>query len=193
MVERIKIKNGEVKNFDIDKSIAIMKIGYTLNSEGTGYENAIIIRDYDDNDIITDNPEEIMRFMILLAEQQGVTLDKIFEYNSVTQLHGNDKKRLNDLIARMHYLDYLYKKKKINKSIIVLLAFFSLFPFGIISISSLKDKQILSVLIGIINAFFVGKVFADTKNISTNEEQMRLNYDILKFTEDLLGQDTYSR
>ena len=193
MIERFKIKNGEVKNFDVDKSIAIMKIGYTLNREGTGYESAIIIRDDDNNDIITDNPEEIMRFMILLAEQQGVTLDKIFEYNSVTQLHGNDKQRLNDLIVRMQYLDNLYKKKKINKSIVVLLALVSLFPFGIISTSSLKDQQILSTLIAIISAFFAGKLFTDTKNIPTDEEQIKLNDDTRKFADDLLGQNTYSR
>jgi hypothetical protein len=193
MQEKIVIQKGILREFDIDDTIEILKIGYTLNPEGTGYKNAIIVRDADDMDIIADNQEEIMRFMNLLAEQQKMPLDRIFDGNLVMQLHGNDEQKMSNLVARMHYLEYLYKNKKKNKICIVLLAFTSLLSYGIISLSNIKNEQMISGLIGMITSFFAGKLFVDTKNIPTNQHQEELDRDIQAFGDSLLNDNSYSR
>ena len=183
MIEKIKVKNGILKKFNVDKTIEILQIGYTLDEYETGYKNAIIVREGKNNNIITDNPEVIMRFLNLYALQNETTIDEIFKDSFVRLLQGLDEDKLDDLINKKYYLNKLRNKKMDKIEYMIIFIIISLLSYGGLRISDIRDEQ---VLLGFIASFVAGKFFYDANNISISHVKKELEELIQEFGEELM-------
>ena len=183
MIEKIKVKNGILKKFNVDKTIEILQIGYTLDEYETGYKNAIIVREGENNNIITDNPEVIMRFLNLYALQNETTIDEIFKDSFVRLLHGLDEDKLDDLINKKYYLNKLRNKKMDKIEYMIISIIISLLSYGGLRTSDIRDEQ---VFLGFIASFVAGKFFYDANNISISRVKKELEELIQEFGEELM-------
>lgn len=183
MIEKIKVKNGILKKFNVDKTIEILQIGYTLDEYETGYKNAIIVREGENNNIITDNPEVIMRFLNLYALQNETTIDEIFKDSFVRLLHGLDEDKLDDLINKKYILNKLRNKKMDKIEYMIISIIISLLSYGVLRKSYIRDEQ---VLLGFIASFVAGKFFYDANNISISRVKKELEELIQEFGEELM-------
>lgn len=183
MIEKINVKNGILKKFNVDKTIEILQIGYTLDEYETGYKNAIIVREGENNNIITDNPEVIMRFLNLYALQNETTIDEIFKDSFVRLLQGLDEDKLDDLINKKYFLNKLRNKKMDKIEYMICSIIISLLSYGGLRISDIRDEQ---VLLGFIASFVAGKFFYDAQNISISRVKKELEELIQEFGEDLM-------
>ena len=183
MIEKIKVKNGILKKFNVDKTIEILQIGYTLDEYETGYKNAIIVREGENNNIITDNPEVIMRFLNLYALQNETTIEEIFKDYFVRLLQGLDEDKLDDLINKKYYLNKLRNKKMDKIEYMIIFIIISLLSYGGLRISDIRDEQ---VLLGFIASFVAGKFFYDATNISISRVKKELEELIQEFGEELM-------
>ena len=189
MIEKIKVKNGILKKFNVDKTIEILQIGYTLDEYETGYKNAIIVREGENNNIITDNPEVIMRFLNLYALQNETTIDEIFKDSFVRLLHGLDEDKLDDLINKKYYLNKLRNKKMDKIEYMIISIIISLLSYGVLKTSDIKDEQ---VLLGLIASFVAGKFFYEATNISISREKKGLEELIQEFGDELIDKSRLS-
>ena len=183
MIEKIKVKNGILKKFNVDKTIEILQIGYTLDEYETGYKNAIIVREGENNNIITDNHEVIMRFLNLYALQNETTIDEIFKGSFVRLLQGLDEDKLDDLINKKYFLNKLRNKKMDKIEYMIISIIISLLSYGVLRTSDIRDEQ---VLLGFIASFVAGKFFYDAQNISISRVKKELEELIQEFGEDLM-------
>ena len=183
MIEKIKVKNGILKKFNVDKTIEILQIGYTLDEYETGYKNAIIVREGENNNIITDNPEVIMRFLNLYALQNETTIDEIFKDSFVRLLQGLDEDKLDNLINKKYFLNKLNNKKIDKIEYMIISIIISLLSYGGLRISDIRDEQ---VLLGFIASFVAGKFFYDANNISISRVKKELEELIQEFGEELM-------
>ncbi len=192
MKEKIKIKNGILKKFNIDKTIEILKIGYTLDEDETNYKNAIIVREGENKNIITDNSEAIMRFFNLYALQNEITLEEVFKDPFIIRLEGEKDSKMQDLITKIDYLYELQIKKESKKEYMICSFIISLLSYGLISIHEIQNERILIGLIMLIASFLTGKYYVDTKNISISQVKKELNELIQEFGEELIDKSRLS-
>lgn len=180
IMKEIKIKNGVLKNFNVNETLAILKIGYTLNEDETGYNNAIIVREGEGNNIITDNEEVIMRFLNLYAMQNEVPLDRIFSDPDIMRLYGNDEDKLSDLLDRQNDIDMLRDDKKLDISLITLASAVSLFSAYLVKILGNERNEFFMAIAGmLLSSFYVGKKYAESRQKSSSIVEMKSELDEL--------------
>ncbi len=188
MKEKIKVKNGVLTIFNVDETCNILKIGYTLNEDETGYNNAIIVREGENNNIITDNEEVIMRFLNLYAMQNKLPLNRIFDEPYIERLSDEDEEKLNDLIDEKYYLEELREKKKKRIELMVISFIISLISCGIISMDKMKDKHVATSIVMLVSSILTGKFYSDAIHVPIPRVQQELDDSVQEFGEYLLDE-----
>lgn len=193
MKEKIKFKNGELQIFDIDKTIEILKIGYTLTEDETSYDKAIIVRDGKNNNIITNSQEVIMRFLNLYAKQNDMTLDQIFNEPYILRLYGEDERALNELAEKKEYINELRAEKRFHITAMITSAIVSLLATGTVCLNDYKDLRFITSVIMLASSILTGKHYANAKNISFVELEDELEDMLQEYGEDLPRENVYAR
>ena len=107
MKEQIKIRNGVLKKFNVDTTKKILKIGYTL-SDGN-YNEAVIVRENDDN-IAVKNNEAILKFINIYLAQNNITIDQLINNPNFVKITEENRELFNSLMKEIKENRMIYDK-----------------------------------------------------------------------------------
>ena len=188
MKQEIKIKNGVIKKLDIDKNKEIYIIGYTLNKNNTGYDKAIIVRDENES-LITDNQEVIMRFFNLFAEQRSIPLENVFHNSDILLLNGANAAKLNKLIEMRDYLDALKDEKKVAILKSSIASFLCVISYIATNMPIDKYSRFITSAMIILSVLSAGKNYKNVKTLPVFEVENELYSSIEKLSSKLYSEN----
>ena len=184
MEEKIKIKDGILKKLNIDKLKQIFMIGYTLNKNNTGYDKAIIVRDENES-LITNNQEVIMRFFNIFAEQRDIPLGNIFQNSDIFALNKEEANKLDELFDMRDDLDQLSHDKKIAILKTSLVSFLCAISYAATNMPIDKCSRLISSAMIILSSISAINSYKDAKTINVSEIESELQELIEKFADEL--------
>ncbi len=192
MKEKITFtKNGRLKYFNIDETKKILLIGYTLSSDHTEYENAIIVREsdeYEKNTILVNGNEAIMKLFNIFAGQEGVLLSEIFKLPYSMELSVEQEEYLNKLIQKGKDLNDLYQNKGMKNGIASFLTLFATLNFILVN-SNVSDRdRLLQSILMILSSINATMLFGKARKVPTQEEQRKYDELIDDFSNYLLDE-----